>query len=155
MYGKSFESLFTGSMYGAGMNVFAVWGYVITMTHHGHIELNPKALADVLGGTVEEVEKALRYLTRPDENSRSKTEDGRRLVKEGQFQYRVVNWEFYQRIKSEEHRREYNRRKQAEHRLKKRMSAPDGRESAAVMAFEEGDTERFDRLSEPRAGGVP
>jgi hypothetical protein len=42
--------MYTGSMYRAGINVFAVWNYIIANTHYGTIELNAKHLADTLGG---------------------------------------------------------------------------------------------------------
>lgn len=124
MYGKSFESMYDGSLVGAGFHVWAVWNYVITKTHFSTIELNPKLLAFTLAGTEEgaeeKVREAVEFLCRPDPESRSKQEDGRRLIKEGQFQYRVVNWELYQTIKSEHALREYNRAKQAEYRAKKK-----------------------------------
>lgn len=126
MYGKVFESMYEGSMYGAGLNVFAVWNYVITKTHHGTIELNPKKLADTLGGKPAEIESALEFLCKPDPSSRTKVEAGRRLVKEGEFQYRVVNWEVYHGIKTEEARREYNRIAQARHREKQRQKLKGG-----------------------------
>jgi hypothetical protein len=110
-------------MVGAGLNVFAVWNYIVTNTHFGVIELNPKLLKTILGGELEEIESALEYLSRPDPDSRSKSEDGRRIVKEGQFQYRVVNWEDYQAMKNADDLREYNRRKQAEYRAKKKAAA--------------------------------
>ncbi len=108
-------------MVGAGMHVFAVWNYVITKGRHGFIEVNPKLLAFTLGGTEKEVEQALTFLCSPDPNSRSKLENGKRLVKEGQYQYRVVNWEHYDKIRNEKDRREYNRMKQAEYREAKRI----------------------------------
>lgn len=118
MYGKAYESMYEGSMIGAGINVFAVWNYIIAKNRLGVIEINPKLLAFTLGGTADEVESALAFLQRPDPESRSKLEEGRRLVKEGQFQYRLVNWEHYDRMKNEADRREYNRRKQAEYRAR-------------------------------------
>jgi hypothetical protein len=120
MYGKTYESMYEGSMIGAGINVFAVWNYIITKARGGHVEVNPKLLAFTLGGKEEEIESALEFLMQPDETSRSKLEGGRRIIKEGQFQYRLVNWEHYQRIKNLEDQREYNRGKQAEYRLKRR-----------------------------------
>lgn len=113
-------------MYGAGLNVFAVWNYIITKTHHGVIELNPKMLANTLGGEPREIEDAIEFLCKPDSSSRTKAEGGRRLVKEGEFQYRVVNWEVYHGIKSEEARREYNRVAQVKHRAKQRMKSKGG-----------------------------
>ena len=136
--------MYAGSLIGAGLNVFAVWNYIITKSRAGYVEINPKLLAFTLGGKVNEVEDALKFLQRPDPTSRSKAEDGRRLVKEGEYQYRVVNWEFYQRIKNEDDRREYNRRKQAEYRAK---SKPLKNEAAAVRAASNGDMAEHDRLA--------
>lgn len=116
MYGKTYESMYDGSMVGAGINVFAVWNYMITKNRRGFIEVNPKLLAFTLGGSENEVEEALEYLCAPDPKSRSKLEDGRRLVKDGQYQYRMVNWEYYEKLRNENDRREYNRMKQAQYR---------------------------------------
>ena len=118
MYGKTFESMYDGSMIGTGLNVYGVWNYVIAKTRRGVIELNPKLLAFILGGDQAEIESAIEFLCSPDTKSRSKEEEGRRLVKEGEYQYRVVNWKLYDGIKSESDRREYNRVKQAEYRAK-------------------------------------
>lgn len=120
MYGKTFESQYDGSMIGAGCNVFAVWNYILAKHRRGVIEINPKLLGFILGGSESEIQSALDFLQRPDLKSRSKAQDGRRLVKEGEFQYFVVNWEIYDKIRSEEDRRGYNASKQAEYRSNKR-----------------------------------
>lgn len=109
-------------MVGAGLNVFAVWNYCIARNRSGMIELNPRLLAFVLGGEQTEIEEAIEYLTRPDEKSRTKESDGRRLVREGEYQYRMVNWAAYDGIKSESDRRDYNRRKQQECRDRKKAA---------------------------------
>lgn len=136
-------------MVGAGLNVFAVWNYIIAKNRNGAIEINPKLLAFTLGGKDKEAElqvmDALTYLCQPDPNSRSKLEGGRRLVKEGQYQYRLVNWEYYNRLRNEADRREYNRRKQAEYRAKK--SRPLAGEVAAVRHLEQGNVERFEEIA--------
>ncbi len=144
MYGKTFESMYEGSMIGAGINVFAVWNYIITKARAGRIEVNPKLLAFTLGGTEKEVESALVFLQQADPKSRSKLEHGRRIIKEGQFQYRLVNWEYYQVIRNENDRREYNRRKQAEYRSRSR---PQKGEVAAVNALKNGDEETFEKIA--------
>lgn len=120
MYGKFFSSTFTGSMLGAGADVFAVWGYVIANTVASQVELNPQLLAPMIGMTPEAAQLAIDFLCAPDPFSRSKVEDGRRLIREGQFAYRVPNSETYRAVRNEDDRREYNRQKQAEHRLKTR-----------------------------------
>lgn len=118
MYGKHFESMYEGSMYGAGVPVFAVWGYVIAHARKARVELNPRKLADTLGGDVSEIETAIEFLMKPDPNSRHKEHEGSRLIKEGEFQYFLPSWETYQAIRSADDRREYNRLKQQERRQK-------------------------------------
>jgi len=91
-YAKVFRTMYTGSLYGAGMHVFAVWGWVLAHKNaEGIVEVNPRLVGGELGGTVEQVGSALDYLMAPDPESRSKEDDGCRLVKVGQFEYQVVN----------------------------------------------------------------
>jgi hypothetical protein len=125
MYGKHFASMYTGSMVGAGACVFAVWGYAIAHAYGGRIELNPKLLAAIIGEPEQAIRDAIAKLTEPDDESRSKTCDGRKLIKEGQFQYFMPTWEHYQRLTRESDRREYNRMAQQKHRATKRnVSTP-------------------------------
>lgn len=109
MYGKAFQSMYSGSMMGAGADVFAVWGYVIANAVNGAVELNPVFLSAVIGMTPDRAQAAIDVLCAPDARSRTKDEDGRRLVREGQFAYRVVNHEKYRAIRDEDQRRDYMR----------------------------------------------
>ena len=165
MYGKHYESMYEGSMYGAGVAVFAVWGYVISHTRDGYLELNPRKLADTLGGTTEEITRAIEFLTQPDPRSRHKEYEGRRLIKEGEFQYRVPSWESYQRLKSEIDRREYNRmakqrerdRKRSEQRQKREHPKPVGKtlvEALYEQAMVKCDQEAMDKLTRTSGGEV-
>jgi hypothetical protein len=148
MYGKAYESMYEGSMVGAGINVFAVWNYIIAANRGGYIEINPKLLAFILGGKESDIESALEFLQKPDPKSRSKDRNGSRLVKEGQFQYFVVNWAYYQHLKNEVDRREYNRIKQAEYRSRgKTKSGPQTGETAHMKALDAGASEEaLDRI---------
>lgn len=109
-------------MSGAGADVFAVWGYVIAKTVQGQVDLNPKVVAALIGMSVDRVQAAIDYLCAPDPNSRNPDEDGRRLVKEGQFTYRQVSHFIYRGMKDEDERREYNRDKKRESRARKRAA---------------------------------
>ena len=150
MYGKSYESKFDGSLVGAGFNVFAVWDYMTTKARNGYVEVNPEVLAFILGGKNQdpaEVVEALEFLQRPDPKSRSKLEDGRRIVKEGEYQYRLVNWEHYNRIRTEEERREYNREMQRQWRERqraKRKSKPLPGEVVEVAKYGAGEASACD-----------
>jgi len=125
MYGKFFSSAYTGSMRGAGPVVFAVWGYVIANTNqHSVIEINPEIVAFMLGTTPGEVEKAVEFLCSPDEKSRCKDNDGRRLVKDGEYQYFVTTHKRYSQIKNSDEQREYNREKKREQRERERGVKP-------------------------------
>lgn len=116
MYGKHFASMYTGSMLGAGPDVFAVWGWVISHAVDGEVEVNCKLLAAVIGAPVERIRAAVDYLCAPDPESRSEDHDGRRMQHVAGFTYSVTNHNRYRAIRCEMDRREYNRIKQAEHR---------------------------------------
>lgn len=119
MYGKFFASTFTGSMCGAGPAVFAVWGYVIANAVDSQVELNPRLLASVIGAPEPAIVQAITELCEPDPESRNPTDEGRRLQREGQFQYRVTSHSIYRAIRNNDDLREYNRKKQQEFRKKR------------------------------------
>src|SRR5208282_1703385 len=116
MYGKWYAQTYTGSMCGAGLAVFSVWGYVVAHTYAESVELNPILIAAALGCSPEEVSQAIEYLCAPDPQSRTPLEEGRRLVREGQFIYRVPTFNLYRSLRDQRDRREYNRTKKAESR---------------------------------------
>lgn len=122
-FGKIFESTFTGSMAGSGPSVFAVWAYVIANTRPpGAVEINPLILAAILGTTPGEINAAIEVLTSPDERSRTKLHDGRRLLKTGDFSYDVPTWQQYRDARNDEERKAYNREAQRKHRLSNSLS---------------------------------
>ena len=124
MYGKLFKSLYDGSMMGAGLNVHALWPYVIAnKDEEGFLEINPKLVAFKLGGTIQDITSALEYLMAPDPESRSKHEGGRRLLQIEDHLYWVVNHKSYDEIRRIEDRKEQNRKAQAKLRAKKKLSA--------------------------------
>lgn len=123
MYGKLFASTYTGSMFGAGSVVFAVWGYALAnASKDGLVELNPALIAAVLGDSVEEVSAAIAYLCSPDDRSRSKAEDGRRLIPCGQFAHQIVNYGAYRSLGNDDARRAYLRDAKRKSRAKQRAS---------------------------------
>lgn len=127
MFGKHFASMYTGSMVGAGWAAFGVMGYVIANMRPdavvgAQVELNPKIMATIFGASEKEVRAAIEFLCRPDGETRTPGEDGRRLVKVGTFDYRVVNGAKYLAIREEADRREANRISQAKCRAAKKAN---------------------------------
>jgi len=125
MYGRAFEKMYQGSLVGAGLAVFGVWNYAIAHVRKSRVELNPKHLALVLTGKLEneeELRKAIEWLCKKDPGSRNKDHGGARLVRECEYQYFMPSYADYDKIKTPEDLRAYNRRKQAEHRHRKEMA---------------------------------
>ena len=119
MYGKMYESTFTGSMVGTGPTMFAVWGYVIANTKPpGIVELNPTLLATVIGCSIEDITTTINRLCAPDLESRGKEFNGARLIKVGAFLYDVPRWAYYRGLRNDDERRAYNRDAQRRHREK-------------------------------------
>lgn len=109
MYGKHFESMYTGSLRGAGAHVFAVMGYIVAHQKPPDfcVELNPELVAFLLGEPIERINEAIEKLCAPDPKSRNDKEDGRRIVRIGAFLYRVVNGPHYYALRSQEEKRAY------------------------------------------------
>jgi hypothetical protein len=123
MYGKIFASMFTGSMMGAGGHVHSTMVYAIANADEsGFVELNPGLLAVVIGEPHERIDKAITYLCAPDTNSRTPDEEGRRLVQEGQFLYRIVNYGKYRAVRDKETRRRQTREAVQRYREKKKRA---------------------------------
>lgn len=146
MFGKHFASMYSGSMVGSGALVFALMGYVVANMKPDsevgmQVEMNPDILGTVFGEPVKSVEAAIKKLCSPDPKSRSKEEDGRRLVQVGQYDYRVVNGPKYAAIRDEEGRREYNRKAKQKERAKRKYPSsgkPLPGEIAYVRAVNDG-----------------
>ena len=119
MFGKLFQSTFTGSMFGAGPVVFAVWSYAIANVQKSRVDLNPAMLASILGSDAKAVQGAIDYLCSPDPRSRTKDHEGKRLIREGEFQYFMPTHEKYRAIRNDDERREYNRQSKANERARK------------------------------------
>ncbi len=117
MYGKIYEQTFTGSMYGNGSHIFAVWSYVIAHTKpDAMVELNPAALASMIGEDISRIEQAIEHFKSPDVRSRSKEFEGRRLIQKGEFIYFVPQYHKYHGFANNKERREYFAAKKREQR---------------------------------------
>jgi hypothetical protein len=129
---------------------FAVWGYVLAKmrpergTEVFRLEINPMLLGAILGEKPEDVEEVINKLCSPDERSRSNGEEGRRLVREGQFLYRVVNGAKYNAGAIKAMRRKYHR----EYARANGPGGPSGRELTAEKLDGDGKVRAAERLAE-------
>jgi hypothetical protein len=164
MYGKHYESMYTGSMCGAGALAFAVWGYVISHQKPTRgkteffVELNPGIISFLIGEPEKEVAQTIESFCKPDPKSRTEAEEGKKLVEINPYLYRVVNGAAYDRMQREEDRREYNRERQRVIRASRKGTAlpsdeelppgfPKTEEEAIAMAMTAGIEEGFTKTT--------
>jgi hypothetical protein len=112
MFGKIFASLWTGSMCGKA-DAQLVFVYILANADaDGMFDQTPEVIATLTGLSLEQVEAALALLTAPDPRSRSKAEEGRRLLLVDPARgwgWFIVNYAKYREMRDEEQRREQNR----------------------------------------------
>lgn len=94
----------------------------------GAVDMTIEAISRRTNVPMEEVVKYVKELCQPDEKSRSKLEEGKRLVpldSARDWGWQIVNYAHYRKIRDEAARREYFRDKQREHRKKNKRVVKD------------------------------
>jgi hypothetical protein len=144
-------------MYGAGAHVFAVWSYALANADpRGLVEINASMLAPAIGEPKDRIVEAIKKLMAPDPESRSAAEGGARMVREGQFIYRIVNYAAYRRLRDEDERREHQRTSTRSKRAQSLTTVLRDRPASAQVEeeVEEEVEERREDCSEPTLPGV-
>lgn len=102
-YTPVFDTVFHGTLCGKWPDL-PVWLSLLPLADwQGHIDMTPQAIAAVTGWPLELLAKGIEALTRPDPDSRSPDEDGRRLMPldpNRKWGWRVVNIQKYRRLAS-------------------------------------------------------
>jgi hypothetical protein len=94
----------------------------------GAVDMTHEAISRRTNVPVDEVVKYVKDLCQPDTKSRSKLEEGKRLVpldSNRDWGWKIVNYVHYRKIRDEAARREYFRDKQREHRKKNKRGVKD------------------------------
>lgn len=124
MYGKIFASLYQGTLRGNAHAILVFTNMIACSDRLGNVDKHPRAIADEVGLTVDEVRAAIAYLSAPDPESRTSLEEGRRLLplEPGRtWGWRIVTHSKYRAMVREEERREQWRVAQAKARASKVM----------------------------------
>ena len=119
MYGKIFESIYEGSLYGHYEAIVTFQALIVLADEDGLIDISPQALSGKTSIPLEIIRKGLKVLQQSDPHSRSPNEDGKRIVllnESREFGWRIVNYEYYRNLA----RRADKREKAAERQRKKR-----------------------------------
>lgn len=141
-YTKLFGSIIHSTIWRESKEVKIVWITMLAMANkQGIVEASLPALADAARVTLEECIEALKVLSRPDQYSRSKEYDGRR-VEEAEGGWVVLNHGKYRDRMGKEDRLEYQRVWQAEYRKRRkgltRQAKSDGAAAALAQGLEKG-----------------
>lgn len=121
-YTKLFNSILASTIWEADMPTRIVWITLLAMADkHGVAEGSVPGLATFARVSLKDCQKALEALQSPDEHSRSKEYEGRRIeaIEGG---WRLINHAKYRAKLGDDERREYLRKKQAEYRRRNAVS---------------------------------
>lgn len=147
MYAKLFTSIYQGTLRGNSHGLLVFTNLLAHCDKDGIADIHPRAIAEEVGLTADQVRAALDVLESPDDESRSPEEQGRRIVRMDEHRawgWRVVNYVKYRSIRNEDDRREQNRESQARWREKNKQRKPASAEvsrNQPQSAHTEADTE--------------
>ena len=121
-FSKLFDTLVTSTVWREPDHVRIVWITMLALSNKNDVILGSiPGIADMARVTLEDCKKALEVLSSPDEYSRSKEFEGRRIC-EVDGGWLLLNREKYSKAIDDEALREYYRAKKAEYRAKKKLS---------------------------------
>ena len=181
MYGKLFESIYDGTLYGKWEAIVTMQQLIVLASADGVIDMTPAAIAGKTSIPLEIIEKGLGILSEPDPHSRTPGSEGVRiqlLDNHRNWGWFLVNHEKYKNLKNLEDKRKADRDRIADKRksLKdkgvakcrkvSRMSQhidededededEDGRSTTAALQPTDCEFETFKKAYPKRAGSQP
>jgi hypothetical protein len=126
MYAKLFDSMFHGSLCTKGP-----WEALVTFQNmlvladrFGVVDKTPEIIARYTTIPLDIIQKGIAALEEPDPQSRSSVDGGRRirLLPGRTWGWEIVNYQYYNSLRSAEDRREYQRNYQREWQKKRKQS---------------------------------
>lgn len=131
MYGKLFPQMYDGTLgtRGPWEALVTFQQFIILADRQGVVDMTAGAISRRTLIPEDIITKGIEELMKPDPESRSPLEDGKRLVPldpNRNWGWRLVNYEHYRRLRNEDERREYHR--QYWHKRKERAQV-DGEDS--------------------------
>jgi len=111
MYGKIWKSMFEGSLYMAGWEAIFTFMILITFANkQGEVDITIPALSGKTSVPIDILEKGIEVLSAPDEKTRTKADDGRRITlldEDRDWGWRITNYEKYAKARDMEAIRQY------------------------------------------------
>ena len=112
MYGKIFKQMYEGTLVSRGswQALITFQQFIVLANRHGEVDMTPEAISRLTTIPLDVIQAGISALEKPDPESRTPDKDGRRIVRldgHRSWGWRLVNYEKYRKITSEEDRREY------------------------------------------------
>ena len=143
MYGKIFESIFDGSLYGHWEAIITMQQLIVLADADGIVDMTPQAIAGKTSIPLEILEKGLSFLSEPDPHSRSPEADGVRiqlLDDQRSWGWFLVNHEKYKNLRTAEDRRKYMRNYMRDRRASDPVNS--GKQSLGQLANKNKDKDK-------------
>jgi hypothetical protein len=144
VYAKLFTSIYQGTLRGNSHGLLVFTNMLAHCDKAGVCDMHPKAIAEEVGLTVEQVRAALDELEAPDFESRSPEDEGRRIKRLDEHRawgWTVVNYAKYRAIRDEDDRREQNRLSQERWRNKHKPQSATVSQGKPVSAHTEAEAD--------------
>ena len=112
MYGKIFDSMYEGTLYGHWEAIVTLQQMLVLCNREGVIDMTPQAISARTSIPFEIIEKGLKLLADPDPYSRTPGDDGRRIVTMDAHRpwgWVIVNYAKYRDMKTREEKNEADR----------------------------------------------
>jgi len=159
MYGKVFESIYDGSLYGQWEAIVTMQQLIVLADADGVIDMTPPAIAGKTSIPLEILEKGLKILSQPDPYSRSPGSDGARiqlLDDQRPWGWFLVNHKKYRDLRTAEDRRKYMRKYMRERRKEESVnnSVNSCKQSLAQLANKDKETDK-DKETSTTAPAAP
>lgn len=138
-YTKLFGSIVASTIWREDDKTRIVWITMLAMSNkQGEVEGSIPGLADLSRVTVDECRAAIAKLESPDPDSRSKDEEGRRILPiDGGW--KLVNHAKYRAKLNAEDRRNYLAQKQAEFRARRKQEVNNGKQKSTPVTVGNAD----------------
>jgi len=122
MYGKIFECIYEGTLYGQWEAIVTFQQMIVLCDDEGFLDMTPPALAAKTSIPLEIIQKGIEILERDDPYSRTPGENGKRIIRisgNRPWGWKIVNHEKYRKMVSNEDRKKYMRDYMREYRKNK------------------------------------
>ena len=163
MYGKIFDSMYEGTLYGHWEAIVTLQQMLVLCGSDGVIDMTPQAISARTSIPLDIIAKGILVLAEPDPYSRTPGEEGRRIVlmdAHRPWGWVIVNYAKYRDLKNRAEKREADRIRMEEKRKSQKINdvADSRKESHPVadVAHASADAEaNTDAKRNPARGALP